>query len=43
LSGDSRILVFDDKAQPADVARGFKHEVFAGPEAGPSDRRGYIP
>jgi hypothetical protein len=43
LSSDSQIIVFDNKELPANVARGFNYEFFTGPEAGPRDRRGFIP
>ncbi|MDB5380279.1 MAG: hypothetical protein JWR00_4725 [Rubritepida sp.] len=43
LSGDSQIIVFDNKEPPANVAMDFKYEFFAGPDAGPTDRPGFIP
>ncbi|WP_421993989.1 hypothetical protein [Roseococcus sp.] len=43
LANKSQIIVFDNKEPPADVTRGLKYEFFAGPDAGPTERRGFIP
>lgn len=45
LSGNSQIIVFDNKEPPADVVADFNYEFFAGPDpnAALTERRGFIP
>lgn len=43
LSGNNQIIVFDNKEPPGDVAAQINYEFFAGPDAAPTDRRGFIP
>jgi hypothetical protein len=43
LSGESQIIVFDNKEPPADVTGELKYEFFAGPDADPGERLGFIP
>jgi hypothetical protein len=43
LSADSQIIVFDNKEPPAAIARTFKYVLFAGKDARPGDRHGFIP
>jgi hypothetical protein len=43
LSGESQIIVFDNKEPPANVTGEFRYEFFAGPDADPGERLGFIP
>ena len=43
ISSDVQVIIVENKEPPADVAAGVHYEWFAGDEAGPGDRVGFIP
>lgn len=43
ISSDVQVVIVENKEPPADVARDVHYEWFAGDEAGPGDRIGFIP
>lgn len=43
ISSDVQVIIVENKEPPADVANAVHYEWFAGDEAGPGDRVGFIP
>ncbi|WP_420132739.1 hypothetical protein [Rhodopseudomonas sp.] len=43
ISGDVQVVIVENKEPPSDVAHTVHYEWFAGDEAGPGDRIGFIP
>ena len=43
ISSDVQVVIVENKEPPSDVASAVHYEWFAGDEAGPGDRVGFIP